>query len=227
MEYQERKRWRKDMNIALVMLIIALAGICVSKFYLNPKYEELKDQIDQTSIIAQRISATNEEAAQLEKVLSKSGKEFASLKENRDELIAYLGALAQENDLSINKMTVGDILPKSKLYSLNTEIEVQGELYNIKNFIHELNASEKVARILSLSYRVRTGNDKTMPKWMWRNIDDTQLIDWWDTSTDNALIIGSNTEQAVANTGLTADELMEHGTALCYLDVEFLGTGGD
>lgn len=222
MEFKERKKLRKDMQYAGTMLLVAIVCLCLSKLLFNPQYEDLKDQIGQTSVIAQRISATNDEAGRLSDQISMFKKQYVPLAENKDAYIAYLGELAQRNDLNINKMTVGDIFPTGSLYSLDSEIELQGDLYNIKNFVHQLYESEKVARILSVSYRVQ---NKSNLKWMWRRIDDAQLVPWWDVDTDTALSFAAPDDSNIPL--ISADELMSHQTALCYLIVEFLGTGGE
>jgi|GEM_PF-5767960 len=46
MEFKERKKWRKDLQYAGTMLLLAIACICLSKLWLNPQYENLKDQMD-------------------------------------------------------------------------------------------------------------------------------------------------------------------------------------
>jgi hypothetical protein len=57
---------------------------------------------------------------------------------------------------------------------------------------------------------------------MWRSIDDKQLVTWWDSELGDEYTPEDSEEEYVLN----ADDLMKHGTALCYIEIEFLGTRG-
>lgn len=220
-EKKERKEWRSDLMKAAVFAVIAAIAICLSLFLLNPKYEEMKEQIAQTSTIARKITSTLDEADQYLMALDASGKVFNNIVLDKDSYIQYAGVVAQENQLKINKMTVDDILDRGTIYTMRAQIELQGSLYNVKNFVQELYDSETVCRINSFSYRIQA-EDGTSFQWMWRSIDDQQLVPWWNLQVSS--------EDSSSSTGepemLDADKLLRHGTALCYLDVEFIGTGG-
>ena len=126
------------------------------------------------------------------------------------------------NKLNINKMTVDDITAEGDtgIYSMKVQIELQGDLYNVKNLVQQLYDSETLSRINSFSYRLE---DNYNLMWMWRSIDDESLVPWWDMtgSTGNITAPG----QAEEEKPLCADDLLAHGAALCYLEIEFLGVG--
>ena len=53
---------------------------------------------------------------------------------------------------------------------------------------------------------------------MWRAVDDEQLVSWWDLSAEE--------ETTGQEDAITAEEMMKQGTALCYVELEFIGVGG-
>ena len=113
-------------------------------------------------------------------------------------------------------MTVDDVQPHSDgLYTMTVSLEVQGDLYNIKNFVQQLYDSSIVNRINSFSYRLQS---ERYLQWMWRAVDDEQLVSWWDLTAEE--------ETTGQEEALTAEEMMKQGTALCYVELEFIGVGG-
>lgn len=226
MEIEESHLLAKRRKITVVLLIVSVALLSLGHFVLTPKYSELKDSISQTSVIAQQITSVMQETDAYTDTLNKSGKKYDNLASKKDSYISYLGSLTQQNSLNINKMTVDDITDAgNQLYSMKVEIELQGSLYNVKNLIQQLYDSDTFSRINSFSYRLQSESDKKAQlQWMWRSIDDQQLIPWWTLSTDGEddTAAATNQEEDL----LSADDLMAHGTALCYLELEFLGTGG-
>lgn len=217
--YQEdngRKAGKKLVS-AFVFAILGVICILISNFYLEPRYEELQTSINSTAELAKKISAVEAEAISYEETLQASGKRFGNIGTDKEKYISYLGETTTANRLNINKMTVADATKiGSDLYSIGITLEVQGSLYNIKNLVQQLYDSDIVNRINTISYRLQS--DAAL-QWMWRTIDDTQLVSWWDLQTKAQ---ASSGEKEI----ITSAALMEHGTALCYLEIEFIGKGG-
>lgn len=214
----EKKSTQKKLICASVFVIIAVTAMILSWSLLNPKYAELKHSINATSSIARRISAVEEETRNYERILSESGKEYKNILLNKDAYIAFLGEITMANKLNINKMTVDDISTDGQIYSLKVQIELQGNLYNVKNLVQQLYDSTTVSRINSFSYRLQDDNNLM---WMWREIDDETLVPWWEIGSNKKTDTGQNTKQDP----ICIDDLLTHGEALCYLDLEFLGLG--
>ena len=74
------------------------------------------------------------------------------------------------------------------------------------------------ARVNKFSYRLQNDSDL---QWMWRAVDDETLVDWWQMDE-----VSDDEKKDSEIKCITADNLMRHGTALCYMEVEFFGTGG-
>ena len=191
----------------------------VSNIWLNPRYDDLKGNIAQVSVLINNVLSTQEESDTYNLALESSGKKYGNIVSGKEAYVEAVGGMAQENRLNINKMTVDDIERVGSLYSMKAKIELQGDLYNIKNFVQQVYDSELMCRVNSLSYRLQGEEGEDQLKWMWREIDDEQLVPWWSIDAKSQ-ITSADSEPHV----LDANDLLKHGIALCYLEVEFIGT---
>ena len=223
MEYNASRSIKKKLTAVVIMISLAVALSVVTKTVLEVHYEELRVSLESTSSLARKITSTEAEKAGYEEVLDESGKVFGNLVSDKESYITFLGETTLANQLKVNKMTVDDILPAgSQLYSMKISLEVQGNLYNVKNLIQNLYDSEVVSRINSFSYRLQAKDKEgNQLQWMWRDIDDQTLVPWWSIVVEEDKTLNTDEESP-----LGANDLLEHGTALCYREIEFLGTGG-
>lgn len=217
MEFSERKQNSRKLKLALVLVTIAALFYAAAEFYFTPAYEETKTSITETSAVAQKITSTMTEAVSMEAEVEASGKVFQNLATEKDSYIELLGVMAQENTLKINKMTADDVVQEGYLYTMKVQLELQGQLYNVKNFIQQMYDDPTVSRINSFSYRLQDKTNRSLP-WMARDIDNLTLIPWWGAEED--------VTNKKGKLEIDADSLMSHGIALCYVEVEFYGTGG-
>ena len=222
-EIQVRKKIHTKLTVALIFFLVGVLFVVVNKFVLEPEYHQLQEEIETTAKIQSSMERVEKEKEGFENTLKESGKRYEKLTEKKDAYISYLGEVTMANKLNINKMTVGDIVPiaNNGLSSMKASIELQGDLKNIKNLVQQLYNSEIVNRINSFSYRLQSEANQQFI-WMWRDIDGTSLVPWWDVPVDNPSNNSSQSEEDV----LSADDVLEHGTALCFLEIEFLGLGG-
>lgn len=225
MDYDASRRMRKKSILLVVILIIATLLTLSTKVVLEPRYTELRSALESTSTLAKDISAAEAVQQSYEESLLESGKVFSDIVTGKDAYVSYLGDTTLANQLKVNKMTVADVENMgSKLYSMKVALEVQGNLYNVKNFIQQLYDSEVVSRINTFSYRLQAKDSNgNQLQWMWRAIDNRTLVGWWNLQ-------GATSSNTTTSSGqdmpLTANNLLEHGTALCYMEVEFIGTRG-
>lgn len=216
MENRKVKPLKELLVISFVLIILAIGLLFIQKNILNIKYGEMRTQINSTAELSRKISSVDAETLSYQSTLQKAGKVFSNLQQKKEEYTSYLGETTMANRLNINKMTVDDVQPHSDgLYTMTVSLEVQGDLYNIKNFVQQLYDSSIVNRINSFSYRLQS---ERYLQWMWRAVDDEQLVSWWDLSAEEETDDKEDT--------LTAEEMMKQGTALCYVELEFIGVGG-
>lgn len=212
---------RNRLIIILLLLVLGAAITFVEHNNFAPEYESLKSQISEVSATAAKITGVQEQTQDYKEILASSGKTYGNLVLDKDEYVSYLGEITLANNLNINKMTVNDIVEaENNMNAMTVRLELQGDLYNVKNFIQQLYETDSVNRIVSFSYRLQSERDLL---WMWRGIDDELLVSWWDlTGNDAERTVVPDEEEDV----LDAEELLAHGIALCYLEIEFLGVGG-
>lgn len=216
MENRKVKPLKELLIISLILIILAIGLLFIQKNILNTKYEEMRTEINSTAELSRKISSVDAETLSYQSTLQKAGKVFSNLQQKKEEYTSYLGETTMANRLNINKMTVDDVQSHSDgLYTMTVSLEVQGDLYNIKNFVQQLYDSSIVNRINSFSYRLQS---ERYLQWMWRAVDDEQLVSWWDLTAEE--------ETTGQEEALTAEEMMKQGTALCYVELEFIGVGG-
>lgn len=218
MNFEEKRLYQNKLKTAVLLFILAILLGLASRLVLTPHYDMLKEDIAQTAVLAKQITTLSQEAQGYVRTLADSGKVYSNLATQKDSYVSFLGDITLANQLNINKMTVGDIVKSGgQLYSMKVQIELQGDLYNVKNLVQQLYDSETVSRINTFSYRLQSDDGL---QWMWREVDEEALVPWYDLIPQPAEN-GNEEEDHIC-----ADDLMAHNTALCYLEVEFLGTGG-
>lgn len=218
-DFSAAKSSKKKLTALSVVLALAIALTLLTKAVLEPKYEELKVSLESTSALARQITSAETEKDGYEQTLEDSGKVFGNLVSDKESYISFIGETTLANQLKVNKMTVDDIVPAgSQLYAMKISLEVQGSLYNVKNLIQNLYDSEVVSRINSFSYRLQSvDKDGNQLQWMWRNIDDENLVPWWTLTEEDDSSAARNEEEPP----LGANDLLEHGTRFAISKLSF------
>lgn len=224
MTYSEHKSLVKRVKLTILFIILAI--LCIGgRYVLVPMVEAEIENAREMTTLDNQVSQTMKELDNLQYSIDASGKAMVSLAENKDAYVKGLGLLCNANSLNIHKMTVDDIVTEENGMSYMTvELQLQGNLHEVKNFVNDIYASEMMCRINSISYRLEGENFS----WMWRAIDDNDMVEWWDISsiTDYLMEDPDAVEEDSEMDILGANAFMQHGTALCYLNVQFIGTEG-
>ena len=224
MTYNEHKKLVKRVKVSILFIILGL--LCIGgRYLLAPMVETEIANANNLTTLDSSVSSTMNELATYEAAIDASGKMIVSLSENKDVYVKNLGLLCNANGLNIHKMTVDDIqVDANKISYMTVELQLQGGLRSVKEFVSDIYASQMLCRINSVSYRLANENFS----WMWRAIDDDSMIEWWDISSIKDYLLED--PDATLNEDeldlLGANAFMEHGTALCYLNVMFIGTEG-
>lgn len=221
-----RKKYLKRVIIALILLLVGVGCLFANK-PLSDKYEAVCGELEHTSLLAQKIADVSSDVDRYNQELLDSGKVYDNIIANKDAYISFLGDATMANRLEINKMTVGEVSRIGNgLYSMKIDIDIAGDLYNIKNFVQELYDDQTVSRINAVSYRLQQKDlDGNTFDWMWREIDNRNLVGWW-TMAGGEVASEADLYKGKGTLVLSANDFMRHEPALCYLEVEFLGTGG-
>ena len=215
---KETQNFKKKLGITVACVLVGAAALCANIFYLHPTYNEHVVDLQNLSNLTTQIDQVQDENNSYLQQIEASGKSFDDLEASKETYTSYLGNISIANSLNINKMTVEDVQSAGdQINGMKVEIELQGNLVNVKNFVQELYESPMVGRVNKFSYRLQNDSDL---QWMWRAVDDETLVDWWKLDNPD-----ETKEKDSERKTVTANDLMKHGTALCYMEVEFLGTG--
>lgn len=222
MTFQEIKKLRKRVVVSVVFIVIAI--LCIAgRFVLSPILEERIDDANELAALDQNVSAALANLDNLNYAIEASGKVFLDLEENKDAYLKALGVLCDASSLNIHKMSVGDIGESvNGTANMTVALEVQGTLTDIQDFIDNLYGSEILCRVASISYRL----DNNAFSWMWRFVDDQPVIDWWNISNVSDYLLDDPDSEEEEKVVLDANAFMSRGNALCYMNIQFLGTEG-
>lgn len=224
MTHSETKQMIRKLKVILVMVFL-IFGCSVGRMFLGPVVETSITDAERVTSLDSQISSTQKELENLQYTIDNSGKEFIDLASNKDNYVKALGLLCDANQLNIHKMTVGDLVAEDGgLSTMSVVLELQGSLDEVKNFVNDIYSSEMLCRINSISYRLQNSTFS----WMWRNIDENDVVSWWDISSVDGYLLEDPDEVDDKEDWdlLDANAFMKHGTALCYLEVQFIGTEG-
>lgn len=225
MTQAERKKLVKRVKLSILM--IAIAVVCIGvRFVIAPIVSEGITAANNLTSLDTQVSNTLNQLSSLQYSIDSAGKVFVDLDENQDDYVKAIGLLCNANLLNIHKMTVGDVVAEEGgIATMNVELELQGDLSHVRSFINDVYDSEMVVRVNSFSYRL----EGDAFSWMWRAIDDNDMVSWWDISNVTEYLLQDPELEADADDPavLSAKAFMQHGTALCYLSIQVIGTGVD
>lgn len=225
MTYSESKKIKQDLKMALIFIAIGLL-MFGARFLIAPAAERNIGSAEEMTKLDQQVSSATQQLNTLQYSIDASGKVFVDLVSNKDNYVRALGLLCDANRLNIHKMTVDDITQEegSSIITLPVRLELQGDLYNIRSFLSDLNESEMLCRVNTLSYRLSNESFS----WMWRAIDNENVVNWWDISNVKDYLLEDPDVEEEEEDGelLDASVFMRHGSALCYMEVQFIGTMG-
>ena len=220
MLYNESKTLTLRIVCALFLVLIAGSLIAFRQFFLVPQIQESKDAIAQVVDTARKIDTMSAELEQYEEKLEKSIYTYTDLEKNKSSFVDTLNGLAQKNSLKVNKLIVGDSTQMGSLQSLVVDLELDGSIYNIRDYVQNLYDTGIVSRITSISYRTKYP-DNVSVGWLWRSIDDATALPWFSLEDEGNYETNNNDEHVIS-----AADLMGYEYALCYLRLEFIGTRG-
>lgn len=166
----------------------------VVKFYQSQKREE-------ASLQSELISAENLNN-QMRDTIEQTGKELVSFSEDKLKYINLASSLSDKHSVTIDKLSVSDVWSEGAMAGMTTEIQFQGKLSNVKNFINDYCSTNYTNRITVVSL-------KPMERYPWlsRSIDGKIVLDWFDLEYEQYLQKGSDAD---AKRKLT-EELYEAG----------------
>lgn len=238
-EQLHRRMISKRLLIVAVVLILLGCGLLYYRFYRQPElanYRSLKAQEQGLRDQVTQLQATN---GQMSAMIEENGKELVSFSEDKIVYINLASELSSKWDVTINELSVSDIWTEGQMAGMTTVVEVQGNLESVRGFISDYCGSNYTNRISRIACRP---DDRF--EWMYRYIDDLQILKWFDLAkekemweTENAEAIRQQQQEILNNGGslenwegtsgvvksITLDDMFKNYTFKLYLQVDFLG----
>lgn len=228
MTIQERKSILKYLQILLILVVLCIM-VVFGRYFLAFQITSQIDSAKELTMLESEVQAANQKLENLESRLQNSSKTMISLSGNSDKYVKALGLLCEANGVNINKMSVSDVkqdqvgsASSSNVSIMPIALELQGSLAQIRAFIQDLFDSEMVCKIESVSYR----QENQTFAWMWRDIDENNMIDWWDITDVEGYLTSDPEEEVIKEEEqelLDANAFLRHSTALCYLQIQIIG----
>lgn len=215
--YAVETKVNKRNGLAMFLILCALIIFCLAFFMVRPRLTETKVQYDkQTTMEKQIESLTTSADSKKQSLASEAKKPSSNLV--KSQIVTQIGAIAESHGLSVDKLTSEDAvaIADSDLSYMEFNIELRGNLADVQGFISDLDKKEEVTHISKMSYRLA---DQEFI-WMHRAIDENKAVTW--LGSGNNPEEDKNAEEEVLPS-VTVSDLMKHGTATCYLQVEFVG----
>ena len=223
MNYSEQSKFKALLRSALIFVLITIMLVALRSFLAIPIRNYI-NKLNDLQTLDSQVTLLQAEINSLEEQIEATGKQFGSISESKNVYIQTLDSLIHDNSLNIHKWSVHDIENEAnQIYSITVELEVQGELKNIKDLVGDIYDCAVLYRINSISYRLK---NSAFP-WLWREIDDVTLNPWLTPEK----VVGYSTTSEDDDIDedlevLDAYTLMQHSDALCYMEIQLLGTGG-
>ena len=216
--YAVETKVNKRNTAAALMILLAVICLALTLIVLRPHVTETKVVYDkQVSMEKQIKSLTDSVNAKKERLSDEQKSTSSDLVKSL--LVAEIGAMAETHSLSVDKLTSED--PESisdcDLSSLTFNIELKGQLANVQAFIADLDSRKNVSHVSKMSYRLA---DQEFV-WMERAIDKDQAISWMGSRSEEDKV--DETEEDIPLLSITVNDLLQHGVATCYLQVQFIG----
>lgn len=215
--YAVETKVNKRNGLAMFLILCALIVFCVAFFMLRPKFTQTKTEYDKQVSTEKQIesltTSVNNRKEHLDSETKKTNSELV-----KSQIVTEMGATAEKHSLSVDKLTSEDAkaVEDSDLSSLTVNMELRGYLKDVQAFIADLDAREDVSHVSKISYRLA---DQEFI-WMHRAIDEDLAVSW--LGSGNNPDSEENTEDD-ALPAITVNDLLQHGVATCYIQVQFIG----
>lgn len=215
--YAVETKVNKRNGLAMFLILLALIVFCLTFFMLRPKFTQTKIEYDKQVSTEKQIesltSSVNNKKEHLNGETKKTNSELV-----KSQIVTEMGATAEKHSLSVDKLTSEDVktVADSDLGSLTVNMELRGYLKDVQAFIADLDAREDVSHVSKMSYRL--ANQEFV--WMHRAIDEDLAVSWLGSGNNPE---EDEAEEEEALPSITVNDLLQHGVATCYIQVQFIG----
>lgn len=238
-EQLHRRMISKRMLIVSVLLLILAGGLLYYRQYRQPDLQAYRAQKAQEQSLQSQITSLQASVGQMSATIEETGKELVSFSEDKIVYINLASELSAKHGVNINELSVSDVWNEGQMAGMTTVVEVEGNLEGVRGFISDYCGVNYTNRITKIACRP---DDRY--SWMYRYIDDLQILQWFDLGPEYDLFETEDAEskrqqqQEILNNGgsvedlaalekvvksITLDDMFKDYTFKLYLQVDFLG----
>ncbi len=238
-EALHRRMVSKRLLIISALLILLGCGLYYVKIYYEPTLTAYRVQKAQEAGLQSQIANLQAAVGNMTSTIEETGKELVSFSEDKIKYINLASELSVKYEVAVNELSVSDVINQGQMSMMTTVVEVEGDLEGVRGFISEYCSQDYTNRITKISMRPNDRYD-----WMYRYIDDLQVLPWFDLTEEQAMWEEENAEyirqqqQEILNAGgtvedidgllgtvhsITLDDMFKNFTYKLYLQVDFLG----
>ena len=238
-EQLHRRMISKRLLIVSVLLLLLGAGLLYYRFYRQPELQQYRAQKAQETSLQSQITQLQATNGQMSATIEENGKELVSFSEDKIKYINLASELSSKWEVTINELSVSVVWNEGQMAGMTTVVEVEGNMEGVRGFISDYCGSNYTNRITKIACRP---DDRY--EWMYRYIDDLQILNWFDLSKEKDMWESENAEairqqqQEILNNGgsienfdalagqiksITLDDMFKDYRFKLYLQVDFLG----
>lgn len=234
-----RRMVSKRLLIISVLLVILGCALYYVKIYYDPTLAAYRSQKSQEAGLQSQIDSLQSSIAGMSATIEETGKQLVSFSEDKIKYINLASELSSKYEVTINELSVSDVINQGQMSLMTTVVEVQGDLEGVRGFISDYCSQSYTNRITKISMRPNDRYD-----WMHRYIDDLLVLPWFDLTDEISKWEEENAEairqqqQEILNAGgsvqdvealnakehsITLDDMFKSYEFKLYLQVDFLG----
>lgn len=181
-EQLKRKADIKKILIGSALIFLVACCLFYFRWSTSAEVEMYKSSKSQEASVQSTIDSLTASNAELSSIIEETGKELVSFSEDKIKYINLASELSIQHSVRINKLVVSDVFQDGEMSCMTTTLEVQGDLTNVKDFVEEYCSTHYTNRINVVSCRP-LGNSV----WLSRDIDDENVLTWFDLSSDESM----------------------------------------
>jgi len=185
---------KRRLLLAGLMLLLC-CGMVYFRYSTEEEWQMYCAEKQQEAGVQSQISSLEAANAELLETIESNGKELVSFTDDKIKYINLASQLSMKNNVVINKLIVSDVWTEGEMSGMTTNIEVQGSLSDIRQFVESYCSTQYTNRVNVVSCR-----PLGRYPWILRTIDGERVLAWFDISHDELL------QEELENTAATSSD---------------------
>lgn len=182
-EQNQRTKIVVQRILIVAILLLGLSGGAVYyRISTQPSVDSYISEKSQESTLRMQLQSLESQNAQRVDTIEQTGKELVSFSEDKIKYINLASSLSEEHNVTVDKLTVSDVWTEGQMAGMTTQIEIEGTLANIRNFVNAYCSTKYANRVNTVSFRP---TDRFA--WVSRELDGSKVIEWFDLTDEEEI----------------------------------------